>query len=241
MNPLNVLLVGIGGMGQAVEAELLARQHNVADRVDIQGDSRGRSLEQVVADESFNVAIEFTLPNSAAGNVHTLLNAGIPVVSGTTGWEPASLSDLSVETNTPFLHSANFSIGVAVMKKLAAVATESFKPFPDFEPAIFERHHNRKKDAPSGTARMLGDVIKENNNHRDLQITSVRQGGVAGEHTLIFEGEAESLEIVHRAHSRRIFAIGTVRAAEWLVRERPTGLVTFDTFLERTLKWEVNA
>ncbi len=224
-------------MGRAVESELHHRGHHVANRVDIDGDPSGRSLEEVVSHESFDVAIEFTLPESAAKNVTTLLSAGIPVVCGTTGWDPTSLSN---PTNTPFLHAANFSIGIAVMKKLASSACEILKPFPEFEPAILERHHNRKKDAPSGTARMLGDIIGRQTGGQDLQIVSLRQGGVAGEHSLIFEGDAESLEIVHRAHSRRIFAIGAVRAAEWLVQERPIGRVTFDTFLERTLKWPVN-
>ncbi len=150
MVQLNVLQVGIGEMGRAVESELYHRGHHVANRVDIDGDPSGRSLEEVVSHESFDVAIEFTLPESATKNVRTLLTAGIPVVCGTTGWDPTSLSD---PTSTPFLHAANFSIGIAVMKKLASSACEILKPFPEFEPAILERHHNRKKTrrrAPHG-------------------------------------------------------------------------------------------
>jgi 4-hydroxy-tetrahydrodipicolinate reductase len=146
---------------------------------------------------------------------------------------------MALVTETSFLYAANFSIGVAVMKRLATIAAEMFRPFPDFQAALVERHHHRKQDAPSGTAKMLGNVVQAAGGVDRLPIVSLRQGGIAGEHSLIFEGQAESLALTHTAHSRQIFAIGAVRAADWLHRERPIGLVSFDNFLERTQTWTV--
>jgi 4-hydroxy-tetrahydrodipicolinate reductase len=132
----------------------------------------------------------------------------------------------------------NFSIGVAMLRRLVAQAAALLTPFPEFEPAIIERHHSAKKDAPSGTATMLARVVREHRGDGEVPVAAVRQGGQPGEHTVIFDGAAESLTIAHQARSRLIFATGAVRAAEWIVQERPHGLVTFDTFLERIGTWQ---
>lgn len=240
MSGLNVLIVGTGQMGKAIAEQLRIKNHSIVGEVGSQGDSQGRNLQEVcqAEGETIDIAIEFSLPEAAHDNVKTILDARIPVVCGTTGWEPDTLESTATENGVALLHAANFSIGVAVMKKATELMSSAFRPFPDFEPAMFERHHNRKKDAPSGTAKMLGRVVEEHSSCDNLQITSVRQGQIAGEHSLIFEGQAESLEIVHRAHSRQIFAIGAVLAAEWLAGEQLQGLVDFETFLERSLQWK---
>ena len=102
----------------------------------------------------------FSVPAAAKDNVTVLLQHRIPVVSGTTGWEPQTLTDMALELQTPFLHAANFSIGIAVLKRAAEIATERLCGFSEFEPAIFERHHNRKLDSPSGTAKLLQSAVQ---------------------------------------------------------------------------------
>ncbi len=182
-----------------------------------------------------DIAFEFTTPASAEGLVVFLLSRSIPVVSGTTGWDVAPAVRFAREQKVPFLHSPNFSIGVAVMRRLAAQAAALLAPFPSFEPGVLERHHSAKKDAPSGTAKLLAAAV-EGARAGAVPVVALRQGGQPGEHVLYFEGDSESLEIIHRARSRAIFATGAVAAAEWLLASGRTGPVTFEDFLESTAR-----
>jgi 4-hydroxy-tetrahydrodipicolinate reductase len=211
-------------MGRAAEAALAARGHEVVGRV-------GKG-EEVPSSAHADVALEFTSPSAAAARVEALLRAGIPVVSGTTGWDVAPMRKLAAERGVGFLHSANFSIGVAVLKRAAALAASALAPFPEFEAGIVERHHSAKKDAPSGTANVLADTIALASGRRPA-VASLRQGGQPGEHVIVFEGAEESVELAHRARSRGIFAAGAVRAAEWLVSSGPKGPASFDDVFER--------
>jgi 4-hydroxy-tetrahydrodipicolinate reductase len=179
-----------------------------------------------------DVAFEFTTPASAEGLVVFLLSKRIPVVSGTTGWDIAPAVRVAREQKTPFLHSPNFSVGVAVMRRLATSAATLLAPFEGFEPGILERHHAAKKDAPSGTAKLLASAVDAARPGAPVPVVALRQGGQPGEHVLFFEGESECLEIVHRARSRAIFAAGAVAAAEWLLASDRRGPVTFDEFLD---------
>ncbi len=162
----------------------------------------------------------------------SLLSRKIPVVSGTTGWDVSRALEVSRKSGTALLHSPNFSIGVAVMKRLASRAASLLAPFAAFEPGILERHHSAKKDAPSGTAKLLAAAVASARPGASVPVVALRQGGQPGEHVLFFEGESESLEIVHRARSRAIFASGAVAAAEWLLVSGPRGPATFDDFLD---------
>jgi 4-hydroxy-tetrahydrodipicolinate reductase len=229
---MRALIVGYGKMGKAIESALAAKGHAVGGTIDegeppevfLEGEyGRGRTVD---------VAFEFTTPASAESLVVLLLSKHIPVVSGTTGWETAPAIRIAREQKIPFLHSPNFSIGVAVMKRLAAEAASLLAPFPAFEPGILERHHSVKKDVPSGTAKLLASAVASARGGATVPVVALRQGGQPGEHVLFFEGEAESLEIVHRARSRAIFASGAVAAAGWLLASGRTGPVTFDEFLD---------
>lgn len=216
---MKALLVGFGKMGRAIEAVLFQRGHGVVGRVD-----RGGSIPDSIAE----VAFEFTTPDAAPAVVPELLSRGIPVVSGTTGWDVEAARQIARERRVPFLHAPNFSIGIAVVRRAVASVAQDLAVFREFEPGIVERHHSAKKDAPSGTAKALAAEIG-----LDVPIVALRQGGQPGEHIVYFEGADESIEIVHRARSRALFASGAVRAAEWLVTAKATGPVTFQDFLDR--------
>lgn len=223
---MKALVVGDGKMGRAVEASLAARGHSVVGRL-----SRGDVLSSDLAREA-GVAFEFTSPDSAPLRVPELLCAGVPVVSGTTGWNVSPAWELSKRTGVAFLHSPNFSIGVAALRRAAAALSEALADFPEFEPGIVERHHSAKKDAPSGTARLVAAAVAAGRPAgTPLPIVSLRHGGQPGEHTLVFEGPDEAVELVHRARSRGIFASGAVQAAEWLLATFRRGPATFDEFL----------
>jgi 4-hydroxy-tetrahydrodipicolinate reductase len=226
---MRALVVGTGKMGRAVAAALVARGHEVNEplrRGEVLSNAPGRLAD---------VALEFTAPDAAAARVEELLRSGLPAVSGTTGWDPQPARALSRELSVPFLHSPNFSVGVAVLKRAVAAAAAAFARFPEFEPGIVERHHAAKKDAPSGTAAALADVVAEASGRR-APIASLRHGGQPGEHIVIFEGAEESVELAHRARSRAIFAVGAVLAAEWLLASGVRGPASFDdVFSGRTM------
>jgi len=182
---------------------------------------------------SCDVAFEFTTPSAAPDLVSDLLSLRIPVVSGTTGWDVAPAVRLAREQNIPFLHSPNFSIAVAALRRAVTGVAELLAAFPEFEPGILERHHSAKKDAPSGTARLLAAAVAgARPGTAPVPIVSLRQGGQPGEHVVFFEGANESVELVHRARSRALFAAGAVHAAEWILSSGRRGSITFDEFLD---------
>jgi 4-hydroxy-tetrahydrodipicolinate reductase len=216
-------------MGKSIGAVLASRGHSVVREIDA-GDGLTEA-DRAAAD----VAFEFTEPAAAEECVTALLSLGIPVVSGTTGWDPSAARRLALAGKVAFLHSANFSLGIAAARRAAAVVSRLLAPFPEYEPGMLERHHSAKKDAPSGTAKLLAAEVSAHRGGAAVPIVSLRQGGQPGEHTIVFDGPDEALEIVHRARSRALFASGAVAAAEWLVAARPPGPVSFDDFLDAAL------
>jgi 4-hydroxy-tetrahydrodipicolinate reductase len=229
---MRALIVGYGKMGKAIEAVLLQRGHSIEGKF-------GRREERDFLEGNrapggrfpeCDVAFEFTAPDTAPRLVPFLLSKKIPVLSGTTGWDTGEALRLATELSVPFLHAANFSIGVAAMRRGAAALAAALAPFREFHPGLVERHHSAKRDAPSGTAKALAADVAHASGRRDVPIVSLRQGGVPGEHTLYFEGEDETVELVHRARSRAIFAQGAVRAAEWMLASGRRGPLDFDDF-----------
>jgi 4-hydroxy-tetrahydrodipicolinate reductase len=229
---MRALLVGYGKMGKAIEAVLVQRGHTVVGKFGKR--EEGDFLEgNRAAGGRFpecDVAFEFTAPDASPRLVPLLLSQKIPVLSGTTGWDISEALRLASFLSVPFLHSANFSLGVAAMRRAAATLAAALAPFREFHPGIVERHHSAKRDAPSGTAKAVAADVTHASGRRDVPIVSLRQGGVPGEHALYFEGENETVELVHRARSRAIFAVGAVRAAEWMLESGRKGPLTFDDF-----------
>jgi 4-hydroxy-tetrahydrodipicolinate reductase len=244
---MKALLVGYGKMGKAIEAALIRRGHGVTGRFErgeicLEGEEGKRDLWGASSDAASlaaDIAFEFTTPDSAPRVVPFLLSKKIPVLSGTTGWDIAPAVRQAREQEILFLHSSNYSLGVAALRRAVAAAAAALAAFPEFEPGIVERHHSKKKDAPSGTAKTLASTLEEASGRAGVPIASLRQGGAPGEHLVFFEGEDETLELVHRARSRAIFAQGAVRAAEWMLSSGRKGPLTFDEFFTATT--EANA
>jgi len=223
-----ILVVGDGKMGKAVAQVATDRG---ADVVAIYGPAEmARAVGAGIAD----VAIEFTEPGAAAGNVRACLEAGIPVVSGTTGWD-AQLDAVRKEVSGSggtFMHAPNFSIGVAMFSRIVETAAALAKSAPGFSGAILETHHSAKLDAPSGTAKMLGRVAAKASG-KEWPITSVRVGSVPGTHEVILDSPFEQIRLVHEARDRRVFAEGAVAAARWLVGK--SGVFSFDDYINDQL------
>lgn len=244
------LLAASGGfVGVEMLAALVRAQSPLVD-TPVNGvlDAQGIELNYVSAldpELGVQVLIDFSAGAAFDNALAIAVEHGLAFVSGTTGLEPAQQLDLdNAAMHIPVLWSANFSLGVALLKRLAAEAASALGP--EFEVEIIEAHHARKEDAPSGTALALGhaiavargqDLNKVARRARDgvigarapdeIGFSAIRGGDIVGEHTVMFIAPGERIELTHRAGTRDLFARGALRAAQWL-RDRPPGLYSIE-------------
>ncbi len=215
-----IAIIGDGKMGQAIASLAPAGGCEVVALI---GEDRNSGAGGISAATlgGADVAIEFTQPDAAVANIRACLSAGVPVVVGTTGWydQLPSLSDEVKKRDGAMLWSANFSLGVNVMLELVRRAGELLEKTDAFDAHIVETHHSEKKDAPSGTAKVLGGAL-EAALGRTVPITSVRTGFVPGTHEIVFDGRFEQIVLTHVARDRRVFAEGALRAAKWLAGKK---------------------
>jgi 4-hydroxy-tetrahydrodipicolinate reductase len=227
---MKIALIGYGKMGKAIEEIALQRGHTITHRITSSNKNELSSDNLKEAD----VAIEFTNPEAAKENVMLSLQAGVPTVCGTTGWnnEMPEVRTYVAEHNGSFLQASNFSVGVniffAVNKYLAMLMNDQ----PQYDVTIDEIHHTQKKDAPSGTAITLAEQVLENLTRKtkwvkdqtttddELAITSQRLDNYAGTHNVKYSSAIDDIEIIHTAHSRAGFAHGAVLAAEYIADKK---------------------
>ena len=224
-SPVRVLLIGAAGrMGKTVR-ELTQNdpEIQIAALCDL-----GDSIEPAM--RNCDVAIDFSQADSIDEICRAASQHGKSLVIGTTGHSQQQRKTIEEAAHSiPIVLASNFSVGVNVLFWLTQKAAEFLGP--DFNPKIVETHHTMKKDAPSGTAKTLADILKAVQKHdSEIPIQSIREGDVVGEHTVIFNGSDESLELTHRAANRRIFAGGALRAAKWIIN-KPPGLYTMQNVL----------
>src|SRR5215469_8554935 len=212
-SPVRVLLIGAAGrMGQTV---LNLAQSDGEIEIAAQCD-----LEDPIepAMQDCDVAIDFSQADSIDEICRTALQQGKSLVIGTTGHSEQQRKTIEETAHSvPIVLASNFSVGVNVLFWLTQKAAELLGS--DFNPEIVETHHKMKKDAPSGTAKTLAEILKAMRKS-EIRIQSIREGDVVGEHTVIFGGHGERLELTHRAANRGIFALGALRAAKWIVNKR---------------------
>jgi 4-hydroxy-tetrahydrodipicolinate reductase len=221
-------ILGLGKMGREVEGVAKDRGVEVVARLDVT-ETRDRPSAKAALVRA-QVAVEFTTPDAAVSNIDLCLEAGVPIVVGTTGWyHQLDRVRARVEKyDGALLFAPNFSLGVALVKALCAKAGQLLQGMEGFDVHITETHHAQKKDAPSGTALLLRDALGEAG--KGVQITSVRTGNVPGHHEIAIESTYETVVVSHDARSRRIFADGALKAALWLRGRR--GVFTMDDVLE---------
>lgn len=222
-----VAILGMGKMGRELDALARERGIEVVGRLDVAEVADRRSA--LVALKRAQVAIDFTTPEAAVPNIELCLDAGCPVVVGTTGWygELARVRGLVVKKQGALLWAPNFSVGVALVRALCARAGELLRGLDGYDVHLTDVHHAHKKDAPSGTALLLRDALATSG--REVPITSIRTGSAPGLHEVSIDGPYERIVIAHEARSRRVFADGALRAALWL-RGR-SGVFTMDDVL----------
>jgi 4-hydroxy-tetrahydrodipicolinate reductase len=216
---MNLLILGRGKTGSLVAEVAASRKHHVR----IAGSKENAACAALTAEtlRDIDTVIDFTAPHCVLANIEACIKAGKNIVVGTTGWYPEldRVRTLVAQHKTGFLYAANFSIGVNLFFEVARTAAAALRH--NYSGQIFERHHVHKKDAPSGTAIAIQQVIRESSgHHEDLEITSFREGDVVGLHEVVLESSADRIYLCHDAKSRRGFAEGAVRAAEWLAGKK---------------------
>ncbi len=220
---MRVLLVGAAGrMGKTVlDLAQSDQEIDIAAQCDL-----GDSIEPAM--KNCDVAIDFSQADSIDEICRAALQHGKPLVIGTTGHSQQQRKTIETTAHAvPIVLASNFSVGVNVLFWLTQKAAEFLGS--DFNPEIVETHHKMKKDAPSGTAKTLAEILKAVRN-REISVQSIREADVVGEHTVIFSGPGESLELTHRAANRGIFAGGALRAAKWIIN-KPPGLYSMQNVL----------
>ena len=230
---MRIALIGYGKMGRTIEALGKLQGHSFPLLIDENnpGDLNAKKFQEIDA------AIEFTVPAAAPGNIVACLQLGVPVVSGTTGWNAQlpEIEKICKETGGTLFHTSNFSIGVNILFAMNRQLARIMNRFPAYRASMEEVHHIHKLDAPSGTAISLAEQILEESSHLSawklkgekeegdlggLSIEAIREGEVKGRHTVVYESEVDTLSLSHDALSRDAFATGALLAAEFVLGKR---------------------
>jgi 4-hydroxy-tetrahydrodipicolinate reductase len=239
---LRIGIVGYGQMGKMIEALAKAENITVGAIFDIDNPLRANSKHD------YDVAIDFSTPDSVLDNIKFLSGIGKNVVVGTTGWhDKLEEVGLIIEgSGTGLVYGSNFSVGMNIMYSIIRTAAGKVNSFPDYDVMIHEIHHKRKKDSPSGTAlsiakiildevniknRILSDMVNGQINPEVLHVSSLRGGEIPGTHTVIIDSPADTIEITHRAKNREGFAAGALLAAKWIAGRK--GLFEFSEIFDQ--------
>lgn len=223
---MKIALIGYGKMGKAIEEIALQRGHEIVLTIDISNAADLTAANLSKAD----VAIEFTGPESAFSNVMKCMEAGIPLVVGSTGWlqHLPEAEAACVKSGAALLVASNFSVGVNIFFEINKKLAQLMAPHKDYDVTLEEIHHTQKKDAPSGTAITLAEQVLSfiktktawvntaAEKPSDLSIVSKRIDPAPGTHTITYSSAIDDIEIRHTAHNRKGFATGAVLAAEFL-------------------------
>lgn len=214
---MRIGLIGNGAMGQMVAAEARNRGDEIG--AVIAGDDKNLSIDQL-ADKlrGHDAAIDFSVGDAVLKNIEACARAQVPLVEGTTGWKDkeSQAKQIVAEHNGALVYGANFSIGINLFYRLTEHAAKLFAAIEGYDAFIEEAHHNRKKDAPSGTALKLRDIMSAHL-EGNISTTSTRAGHIPGTHRVGFDSEPDQVLLTHTARSRKGFALGALVAARWII------------------------
>ncbi|RNL69251.1 4-hydroxy-tetrahydrodipicolinate reductase [Sinomicrobium pectinilyticum] len=218
---MKIALLGYGKMGKMIEQIAISRNHEIIAKIDNEFTSKDIA--------GADVAIDFSVPSAAFGNITSCLENGVPVISGTTGWldNYDKAVDLCHRQKGAFIYASNFSLGVNIFFQLNEYLARMMSNLEEYQVSMEEIHHTQKLDAPSGTAITLAEGIIKNSSKtgwqldkagdNEIPITAKRIENVPGTHSIRYSGKVDDIEITHTAHSREGFALGAVIAAEWII------------------------
>ncbi len=223
---MKIALIGYGKMGHEIEQVALTRNHQVVLIIDKdnQHDLNANKLKQA------DVAIEFSTPHTAFQNIKVCLEAGVPIVVGTTGWldKLDEAKGMAVANSTALFYASNYSVGVNLFFRLNKVMAKYLNAVKGYSSSIKEIHHIQKLDAPSGTAITLAQIVSDSidelngwtllpeRSGNKIPIESVREGTIPGTHVITFDSDQDEITLTHRIKNRKGLALGAVVAAEYL-------------------------
>lgn len=247
---MNIALLGCGNTGREVESAAQSRGHSIAARFTSR-DPLTATAAAALSAQGVSCCVDFSTPSAALPNIELCLHHGLPIVVGTTGWHEhlPRVRALVEQTSGALVYASNFSVGANLYLRIVREAARMFDAYEEYDAAVHEVHHRLKKDAPSGTARTIAELLVASLARKqavlpvaggmtrpiapgELCVSSTRVGSVFGTHTVTFSSESDDIELTHRAHNRKGFAHGAVLAAEWVQGRR--GLFTAeDVFFPR--------
>jgi len=236
---MKITLLGYGKMGKEIEKAAIEKGHEIFLKIDSEKD--WQTYENVFAQSE--IAIDFSMPDTAVANIKKCFKSNIPVVEGTTAWynQLDEIKSLCKQKNQALFFASNYSIGVNIFFEINKQLASIMNNYESYEPSIEESHHIQKLDAPSGTAITLANEIIEkierkkkwikefSQDPNELAIKSIREGNIPGTHSIFYDSPTDVLEIKHTAKNRKGFAFGTVLAAEFLLGK--TGFFTMEDLL----------
>ena len=235
---MNIAIIGFGKMGKGVTS--IADKHHsikfIVDPHEIKTSNNVPLFKDIKKvpkklTDTVDVFIEFTEPAQAKKNILSIMQIkkNAKIISGTTGWRMEGIKKEIKKNGTLILHSSNFSFGINALASALNELSRSLFKTKNFEASLLEHHHKHKKDAPSGTANMLAEIL--NNNGFECSITSVRAGAHPGMHTIYFESEYETIEIKHEVTDRKVLCSGVLIAAEWILKQKKAGIYRFSDII----------
>ncbi len=229
---MNIALIGHGNMGKEIERMTSLRRHSIKQIFTSRNNADGKGLTKQSLND-IDVCIDFSTSMAAMNNIEAAAKCGKNIVVGTTGWYDRlkEVEKLVKEKKVGLVYSPNFSLGMNIFFQILNSTAHYFDKFDDYDVALQEVHHRGKADSPSGTTLIIGQILLQHirrkkellheTSHRQiskqqLHVTSTRVGAVVGRHSVLFDSEADSIELVHTAKNRSGFAAGVLIAAEWL-------------------------
>ncbi len=245
---MRIALIGYGKMGLAVEAQAKLRFHEV---VRIDPFARDADFKEINEEsiKNVDVCIDFTTPTVVFENVKKVSSLGKNLVIGTTGWYDKTNEMKEITKNVGCIWSGNFSIGMNVFFRSVRETAKIMNKIPEYDAAVFEIHHNQKKDSPGGSAQIIGKIILDEMERKkkivadrftdrkpefdELHVASVRCGSIPGTHTVLFDCPVDTIELKHIARGREGFAFGAVLAAEFI--ENKKGFYNIDDLMNEVI------
>ena len=218
---MKIAILGYGKMGRMVEEIALREGMEVGPKLDVADNADGMGITKESM-AGVDVAIEFSQPSAVLANIEAAAKAGVSLVIGTTGWSDrqAQVEKMVNDSGIGLIHGANFSVGMNLFFEIVAHAASLIGKISQYDPFLSEEHHNAKKDAPSGTALNLLEVMKPHLTNQNPSVACIRAGSIPGTHVIGFDSPADTILLEHRARSRQGFAEGAVLAARWIAGKK---------------------
>jgi len=218
---MKIALLGYGKMGKLVEALALREGWEIGPKLDIQDNPDGTGITPASM-AGVDVAIDFSQPGAVLANIEAVARTGVHMVVGTTGWadQRDRAEKIVLNSGIGLIYGSNFSLGMNLFFEIVANAARLIGMISQYDAYILEEHHRAKKDAPSGTALNLLDIMRPHLGDPNLSIASIRAGWIPGTHVVGFDSEADTILLEHRARSRQGFAEGAILAARWIADKK---------------------